>query len=331
MSNKPTAKAIAKLNASTLFPEIRKELVANPSMFAIHGFFIFNITKKGVPMTEWQDNTIRTRAPVYLLLQGFDMAPILSQKRPEIPKVKRDEQPVPVAILQIEDSDLLNFMSGGLTGPRGIVSGKIKIAGAIELAEQLEEVFRKAKGPEKTLAYLDAKRLKSNSQLSSSPASSTLEHKPMPAAQSKVHDLARRYSAMAKQTGETLALPADDKPKGGSFGRSDGSKISGLMGKFKESATIAESAPNRAPSMPLSSRFTAPKQMGVVKVEELVEVGEVDIEQEIESSLQVSEQAEKVQLDLVDVPLSGDRGEDRNLDLDPTETVLDKKDEALLA
>ncbi|KAG0082758.1 hypothetical protein BGZ93_001898 [Podila epicladia] len=150
MSNKPTAKAIAKLNASTLFPEIRKELVANPSLFAIHGFFIFNITKKGVPMTEW-----------YLLLQGFDMTPILSQKRPEIPKVKRDEQPVPVAILQIEDSDLLNFMSGGLTGPRGIVSGKIKIAGAIELAEQLEEVFRKAKGPEKTLAYLDAKRQKS--------------------------------------------------------------------------------------------------------------------------------------------------------------------------
>lgn len=153
----------------------------------------------------------------------------------------------------------------------------------------------------------------------------------MPAAQSKVHDLARRYSAMAKQTGETLGLPADDKPKGGSFGRSDGSKISGLMGKFKESATIAESAPNRAPSVPLSSRFTAPKQMGVVKVEESVEVGEVDIEQEIESSLQVSEQAEKVQLDLVDVPLSGDRGEDGNLDLDPTETVLDKKDEALLA
>lgn len=49
------------------------------------------------------------------MLQGFDMPPILSQKRPEIPKVKRDEQPIPVAILQIEDSDLLNFMSGGLT------------------------------------------------------------------------------------------------------------------------------------------------------------------------------------------------------------------------
>ncbi|KAF9896893.1 hypothetical protein BX616_006547 [Lobosporangium transversale] len=150
MSNRPSAKAIAKLNASTLFPEIRKEITANPSLFAIHGFFIFNITKRGVPMTEW-----------YLLFQGFDAPAVVSQKRPEIPKAKRDQDPIPVAILQIEDSDLLNFMSGGLTGARGIVSGKIKIAGAIELAEQLEQIFKKAKGPEKTLAYLEHKRGKS--------------------------------------------------------------------------------------------------------------------------------------------------------------------------
>ncbi|KAF9304656.1 hypothetical protein BGZ74_000929 [Mortierella antarctica] len=155
--------------------------------------------------------------------------------------------------------------------------------------------------------------VRSNSQLSSSPTSSTLEHKPSPAAQSKVHDLARRYSAMAK-SGETLALPVDSKPKGGSFGRSEGSKISGLMGKFKESATIAESVPKKAPSMPL----TTPKKTEIVNVAEPVDMGEVDIEQEIESSLQVSEQAEQaeqVQLaGLVDVPLGGDRGEDRDLD-----------------
>ncbi|KAG0031626.1 hypothetical protein BGZ81_000904 [Podila clonocystis] len=169
---------------------------------------------------------------------------------------------------------------------------------------------------------------RSSSQLSSSPTSSTLEHKPIPAVQSKVHDLARRYSAMAK-SGETLALPVDSKPKGGSFGRSEGSKISGLMGKFKESATIAESAPKEASSMPLSSRSTAPKKTEVDNVKEPIDVGEMDIEQEIESSLQVSEQAEKVQLaDLVDVPLSGDRGEDQSLDTDPT---LEEEEEALLA
>ncbi|KAF9093978.1 hypothetical protein BGX29_005193 [Mortierella sp. GBA35] len=147
MSNKPSAKAIAKLNASILFPAIRSEIEANPSLFAIRGFFIFNITKKSVPMTEW-----------YLLFQGFDAPAVVSQKRPVLPKAKRDEDPIPVAILQIEDSDLLNFMSGGLTGSRGIVSGKIKIAGAIELAEQLEQIFYKAKGKEKTLAYLEHKR-----------------------------------------------------------------------------------------------------------------------------------------------------------------------------
>ncbi|KAG0224383.1 hypothetical protein BGW42_006760 [Actinomortierella wolfii] len=154
-SNKPpSAKAIARLNASTLFPEIKKEIDANPSLFAIRGFFIFNITKRGRHMTEW-----------YLLFQGFDAPAIVSQKRPELPKVKRDEQPIPVAVLELEDADLLNFMSGGLTGPRAIVTGKIKIAGAIELAEQLEEIFRKAKGAEKTLAYLEKKRNERRSRL----------------------------------------------------------------------------------------------------------------------------------------------------------------------
>ncbi|KAF9439136.1 hypothetical protein BGZ76_010729 [Entomortierella beljakovae] len=144
---KPSSKAIARLNATTLFPEIRKEIMANPALFAIRGFYIFNVTKKNNPMTEW-----------YLLFQGFDAPAIVSQVKPEMPKIPRDEEPMPVAVLQIEDSDLLNFMSGGLTGPRGIVSGRIKIAGAVELAEQLEQVFKKAKGQEKTLTFLENKR-----------------------------------------------------------------------------------------------------------------------------------------------------------------------------
>ena len=175
--------------------------------------------------------------------------------------------------------------------------------------------------------------IRSNSELSSSPTSSTLsEHKPLSAAQSKVHDLARRYSAMAK-SGETLTLPTDNKPKGGSFGRSEGSKISGLMGKFKESATIAESSPKKTPSVPLPSRFTAPKKATEVVTEEPVEARDVDIEQEIESSLQVSElaaNAEELQLaDLVDVPMSVDKGEESSLE--PSETVPDEREEALLA
>ncbi|KAG0336239.1 hypothetical protein BG004_008149 [Podila humilis] len=257
MSNKPSAKAIAKLNATTLFPEIKKEIVANPSLFAIRGFFIFNITKKGVPMTEW-----------YILLQGFDSAPVVSQKRPEIPKVKKDEQPIPVAIFQIEDSDLLNFMSGGLTGPRGIVSGKIKIAGAIELAEQLEEIFRKAKGAEKTLAYLEHKRAKSEK------ARARLSN-PAPT-QSKVQSLARRYSAMAKQAANETSTAHQDKPKP-IIG-----KVSSPLGKPKESpAETPTSGPTAAAAAtvtPVVVAATAAAASATATSETLVE------EEEEESS-----------------------------------------------
>lgn len=54
-----------------------------------------------------------------MLFQGFDAPAIVSQKRPEIPKAKQDEQPIPVAIIEVEDKDLLNFMSGGLTVRNG--------------------------------------------------------------------------------------------------------------------------------------------------------------------------------------------------------------------
>ncbi|KAF9934160.1 hypothetical protein FBU30_003184 [Linnemannia zychae] len=296
MSNKqPSAKAIAKLNASILFPAIRSEIVANPSLFAIRGFFIFNITKKSVPMTEW-----------YLLFQGFDAPAIVSQKKPALPKAKRDEDPIPVAILQIEDSDLLNFMSGGLTGSRGIVSGRIKIAGAIELAEQLEQIFVKAKGQEKTLAYLEQKRGKSEkararlsdqTTFSTSPPTSFIqsEHKPIPT-QSKVHDLARRFSAISKQAlaensyaiGSSLDLP-QGRPRGASVGRTEGSKISDLMSKFTEQPKPTNaSLPTAGSSVQRQDRCMASK----------------DVEKEIESNLYVAEQpSDQVQqqdLDAVD-------------------------------
>ncbi|KAF9147556.1 hypothetical protein BG015_010776 [Linnemannia schmuckeri] len=321
MSNKPSAKAIAKLNASILFPAIRSEIIENPSLFAIRGFFIFNITKKTVPMTEW-----------YLLFQGFDAPAVVSQKRPVLPKAKRDEDPIPVAILQIEDSDLLNFMSGGLTGSRGIVSGRIKIAGAIELAEQLEQIFLKAKGQEKTLAYLEQKRGKSEkararlsnptSFSSSPPTSSTLsEHKPMPAAQSKVHDLARRFSAISKQSAAenvALGVPQTHQRKG-SFGRTEGSKVSGLLNKFAEPKAMSTALP--ATDSVFKSGSARAKDTTNEELQQQQQVGDEtrqdetvhgvvekeDVEKEIESNLNVKESSDKgLQLDsdLVDVPLS---------------------------
>ncbi|KAG0274167.1 hypothetical protein BGZ95_010049 [Linnemannia exigua] len=335
MSNKPSAKAIAKLNASILFPAIRSEIIANPSLFAIRGFFIFNITKKTVPMTEW-----------YLLFQGFDAPAVVSQKRPDVPKAKRDEDPIPVAILQIEDSDLLNFMSGGLTGSRGIVSGRIKIAGAIELAEQLEQIFLKAKGQEKTLAYLEQKRgrsekararLSSPTSFSTSPPSSSSvalsEHKPVPAAQSKVHDLARRFSAISKQSiadsnsnSNNLGLPPNQRGRSGSFGRTEGSKVSGLLNKFAEpkSTSVTNAAGVRVATTAKDGKQQMEERQAqaaeTTHEHELErEVGE-DMEKEIKSNLNVTDVLTDsvlqldLDLDLVDIPLSNSNVNSNNKD-----------------
>ncbi|KAF9109963.1 hypothetical protein BGX27_006960 [Mortierella sp. AM989] len=329
MTNKPSAKAIAKLNATTLFPEIRKEIIANPSLFAIRGFFIFNVTKKNRPMTEW-----------YLLFQGFDAPAIVSQKKPEIPKAKRDEDPIPVAILQIEDSDLLNFMSGGLTGPRGIVSGKIKIAGAVELAEQLEQIFKKAKGPEKTLAYLDNKRTEKEaararlfcpSELSSSPTSTS--HKPIPATQSKVHDLARRYSAMAKQPNGTLGVPIDVGAKSGSFGWSEGAQVSGLLNRYNVRTTTTTIATGTTPieQFDTTNKMTSSDESKEQKIsEETVRKHfdenkeDMDVEKEIETNLQVSMSSRMQEFDLVDIPLSNSN---TNVDLSKVEEEEEEEEE----
>ncbi|KAF8975009.1 hypothetical protein BGZ46_009516 [Entomortierella lignicola] len=289
MSNKPSAKAIAKLNATTLFPEIRKEIEKNPSLFAIRGFFIFNITKRGVPMTEW-----------YLLFQGFSAPAIVSQKRPEIPKAKKDEQPIPVAIIQVEDSDLLNFMSGGLTGSRGIVSGKIKIAGAMELAEELEQIFRKAKGSEKTLAYLEHKRGKSERAKARLSSTST----PSPAGGTKVQSLARRFSAMAKQATENTYVPQNNISK---LPQAGGVKPTGVTSKVMPTAsnvTTAAAAPVSESKTPSEASETIQEQKNQNESEEELsdKVNDIDLahheeiahEAEVEAETEAPVQSEPV-------------------------------------
>ncbi|KAF8931551.1 hypothetical protein BGZ58_007565 [Dissophora ornata] len=307
MSNKPSAKAIAKLNATTLFPEIKKEIEKNPSLFTIRGFYIFNITKKGVPMTEW-----------YMLFQGFDAPAVVSQKRPEIPKAKRDEQPIPVAIIQIEDRDLLNFMSGGLTGSRGIVSGKIKIAGAMELAEELERMFSKAKGTEKTLTYLDQKRGKSekararlsSSQISSSPPSSSpltdaAKTPAATAASSKVQSLARRYSALTKQAAANSSYVPHNN-----------------IGKLPQAGGIAKASPATATKTSTPPTTTQQQSQPLDKTAEVIqeqreeesvqEDSSAEVEQEIESNLSVADLADKVKdIDLVETPLEEEQKQEQ--------------------
>ncbi|KAF9581552.1 hypothetical protein BGW38_001387 [Lunasporangiospora selenospora] len=88
-----------------------------------------------------------------------------------------------------------------------------------------------------------------------SPPSSPMLQQQGISASSRVHDLARRYSAMAKQISEgcqqhLAQVPTlQDKPRGGSVGKSEGSKISELLSKYKEQTLSSPKAEVRALEM----------------------------------------------------------------------------------
>ncbi|KAG0070709.1 hypothetical protein BGZ90_012535 [Linnemannia elongata] len=144
---------------------------------------------------------------------------------------------------------------------------------------------------------------------SSPPTSSALsEHKPMPATQSKVHDLARRFSAISKQStteNAVLGVPQTHQRKG-SFGRTEGSKVSGLLNKFAEPKAISTALP-ATDSVFKAVGGGGDRAKDTETVHEVVAHTEGNVEKEIESNLNVKDLSDKVlqlDLDLVDIPLS---------------------------
>ncbi|KAI8080486.1 hypothetical protein BDF21DRAFT_339482 [Thamnidium elegans] len=61
--------------------------------------------------------------------------------------------------IQVDDSDLLNFITGGMTGVKAYMTGKIKVKGDLLLAQRLEEIFEKLGGRERAIDFI-----KSNEQ-----------------------------------------------------------------------------------------------------------------------------------------------------------------------
>ncbi|KAF9162555.1 hypothetical protein DFQ26_003440 [Actinomortierella ambigua] len=119
----------------------------------------------------------------------------------------------------------------------------------------------------------------SSQELSSSPPSSSSlsEHKPIPATQSKVHNLARRYSAMAKQNaqgGTTLSTPASSKPGGPG-------KVSSLLNKYKTGGSDAAKT-----ASPSTTSTTTTEAAATTKADEHM-ISDKTVEEEIESDLQV--------------------------------------------
>ncbi len=76
----------------------------------------------------------------------------ISKERPTLPTTKSsDNKSLPIVVLQLEDRDLLKFITGGLSGIKGYTEGKIKIVGDMEAARSLERMFVKAGGVEKSM------------------------------------------------------------------------------------------------------------------------------------------------------------------------------------
>ena len=73
--------------------------------------------------------------------------------RPEIPK-KVDGKTIPVVLIELDDQDIFKFITGGMHGLKAFAQGKIKIAGDLLLATELEEVFIKTGGVEKTKQFM---------------------------------------------------------------------------------------------------------------------------------------------------------------------------------
>ncbi|KAG1183824.1 hypothetical protein G6F36_008163 [Rhizopus arrhizus] len=102
------------LIADLLLPEIERQLAKDDSIWPnIKGLYIIQLSKKKNPVAVWATKF-------------------------KVKKVK----------IQVEDHDLLNFITGGMTGVKAYVAGRIKVRGDLVLAQRLEEVFEKAGGRE---------------------------------------------------------------------------------------------------------------------------------------------------------------------------------------
>ena len=124
-------------NSSILFPQLSSHLTSNPSLAGnLKGLFIVQILRKGKPVEEW-----------FLTFKGRNQPPIISQEKPKLEKG-------PVAIVSLEDQDLLKFIVGGLHGVQAIHEQRVKIAGNIELVAELENIFIKMGGVEKAKEFL---------------------------------------------------------------------------------------------------------------------------------------------------------------------------------
>ncbi|KAH6564151.1 hypothetical protein BASA50_006842 [Batrachochytrium salamandrivorans] len=154
----PSKRTEKVLHASLLFPEIAREFAENPALQgSLVGLFIITVLRRGEKREEW-----------YLLFQGQDTKPTISQVRPSLPSLKKNEKAIPMVAVEIEDRDIYKFITGGMHGLKALIENKIKIAGDLILAQQLEEVFVRTGGLKKVRVFMEKAAKKQKASASKS-------------------------------------------------------------------------------------------------------------------------------------------------------------------
>ncbi|KAJ8661137.1 hypothetical protein O0I10_002884 [Lichtheimia ornata] len=136
------------LASDLLLPELERQLKEEPHLIpAVKGLFIVTVTKKKKAAAVW-----------YILLQGKDTMPVITNDQEKAKDAAKTK--VRTVKIQVEDTDLVNFITGGMTGVKAYMTGKIKVRGDLILAQKLEDIFEKAGGRDRAIAFI-----KQNEQL----------------------------------------------------------------------------------------------------------------------------------------------------------------------
>ncbi|CAO3596634.1 unnamed protein product [Absidia cylindrospora] len=131
------------LVSDIVLPEVERQLLQDPTLWPnVNGFFVVSVTKKRKPASTW-----------YILLRGNEVQPIITNNVNKVRGLAKKKK-IQTVKIRVEDSDLLNFITGGLTGIKAYVNRRIKIKGDLVLAQRLENLFEKAGGRERALEYI---------------------------------------------------------------------------------------------------------------------------------------------------------------------------------
>ncbi|KAK9451333.1 uncharacterized protein V1518DRAFT_408279 [Limtongia smithiae] len=139
------------LTSTILFPELATRLATawiNTDVHLPRGLrahFIFSILYHGRVVDEW-----------CILFPGGAATPQVHHAA--IPPGGKASG-IPVVVLELEDRELVKYITGGLTGLKGVTTGRIRVAGDTDLALRLEEMFVKLGGVKQALEYLRQSRL----------------------------------------------------------------------------------------------------------------------------------------------------------------------------